>query len=237
MTMKMQSASITIPGIGKINEDASDFQKLGGRCIAVVADGVGGNYGGSVASALAVKSVFECFETNPKSKINEVFSYASQNVKKTGNADLISNQMATTLSVCVLDQDGIGYVGHVGDSRIYHLRGNGIIQRTKDQTEVAALVEAGILSREQAKSYPRRTVLRSALSAKGGYDLFEFSFSTVSGDRLLLVTDGVYRVLSKTQLRDISTSSQTLSDFASKLHYELAGKNDDDATAVLIEIE
>src|SRR3546814_5436694 len=55
-------------------------------------------------------------------------------------------------------------VGHVGDSRIYHLRGSGLVTRTKDQTEVQHLIDEGILTPERAKMYPRKNVLLSAIS-------------------------------------------------------------------------
>ena len=206
-------------------------------CVAIVADGVGGNYGGGVASALAVKEAIELITVSPSSSIEQIFAAVSRTIKERGNTDLISNQMATTLSLCLVDSQGTAYVGHVGDSRIYHLRGKGIVQRTKDQTEVAALVEAGILSREQAKSYPRRTVLRSALSAKGAYELFEITFPVASGDRLILLTDGIYRLVSKSQLRDFSLASTSIEDLSRKIRDEISNKNDDDATLVILGID
>ena len=237
MNTKFRSASFTIAGSGKINEDSADFQIIGDDCVAVVADGVGGNYGGGVASALAVKEVIELLTASPNSSIEQIFAAASRIIKEKGNTDLISNQMATTLSLCLVDSQQTAHVGHVGVSRIYHLRGKGIVQRTKDQTEVAALVEAGILSREQAKSYPRRTVLRSALSAKGTYELFETTFPVASGDRIILLTDGIYRLVTKSQLRDLSLSSTNIEELSRKIRADISNKNDDDATLVIIEID
>lgn len=235
--MNICSASFTVAGSGKINEDAFDFQTVNGGYITVIADGVGGNYGGSVASALAVNDAIEYIKTNPDFSVSQVFTKVSQSIKTRGSADLISNQMATTLSLCFVDTQGTARVGHVGDSRIYHLRGNGIVQRTQDQTEVAALVQAGILTREQAKSYPRRTVLRSALSAKGAYDLFETNFQVSSGDRLILLTDGIYRLITKLQLRDLSVASSNIENLISLIRDIILNNNDDDATVVALSID
>lgn len=237
MTTQILSTFFSIAGIGKANEDSWDFRILAdGTCIAIIADGVGGNYGGNIASALAVKTAVTALETNSDLLLDEVFSIVSKAIQDRGNEDLISNQMATTLTLCILHTNRTVSIGHVGDSRIYHLRGNGIIQKTKDQTEVAALVEAGILSREQAKKYPRRSVLRSALTTKGKFEIFKDKFSLETGDRVLLITDGVYRLITKTHLRNLSIQSKTVHNLSHAINQEISGKNNDDATAVLFEI-
>ena len=237
MTPLIRSTFFSIAGIGKINEDSLDCITLSdGTCIAAIADGVGGNYGGSIASALAVKTAMRTMEANPAAPMSQVFSVISNAIQNRGNEDLISAQMATTLSLCVVHTDGTVCVGHVGDSRIYHLRGSGILQKTKDQTEVAALVEAGILSREQAKKYPRRTVLRSALAAKGGFEIFEETFSVKTGDRVVLLTDGIYRLMTKTHLRNLSLHAINVEELSQAVHQEISGVNDDDATGIFLEI-
>jgi PPM family protein phosphatase len=237
VTIKIQSTFFSIAGIGKTNEDSWDCRTLAdGTCIAVIADGVGGNYGGSIASSLAVKVAIATLEMNSATPLDDVFSTISRTIQERGNEDLISSQMATTLSLCVFHINGTVSIGHVGDSRIYHLRGNGIIQKTKDQTEVAALVDAGILSREQAKTYPRRTVLRSALTAKGRFEFFKDEFLVNVGDRVILMTDGIYRLITKTHLRNLSLQSKTVDNLSYALNQEIANKNDDDATGVFLEI-
>lgn len=234
--MLIRSVFFSMAGVGKINEDSFACEFLDdGSCIAAVADGVGGNYGGSIASALATQTAVEAVGANPKTPLSQVVATTSSAIRSRGNEDLISGQMATTLSLCVIQNDGVARVAHVGDSRIYHLRGNGIVQRTKDQTEVAALVEAGILSREQAKTYPRRTVLRSALSAKGVYETFETEFTVLLGDRLVLLTDGAYRLVTKAHLRNLSLEAENIDDLLQTLKREIEGENDDDATIVIVD--
>lgn len=238
MTTQILSTSISIAGIGKTNEDSWDFKVLAdGTCIAIIADGVGGNYGGSIASALAVKTAMSALETNPNLSLDEIFLIVSKSIQDRGNKDLISNQIATTLTLCIFHTNRTASIGHVGDSRIYHLRGNGIIQKTKDQTEVAALVEAGILSREQAKTYPRRSVLRSALTTKGNFEIFKDKFPLNIGDRILLLTDGIYRLATKTHIRNLSINSKTIDDLSKALAQEIAKKNTDDATAIFLEVK
>lgn len=236
MKITVQFVSFSIAGIGKLNEDSWGCRALeDGSFVAVVADGVGGNYGGSIASALAVESALDSLSSNPALPLETALEIASEALKKRGATDLISGQMATTLSLCIVQKSGRVDVVHVGDSRIYHLRRQGILQKTKDQTEVAALVAAGILSNEQAKTYPRRTVLRSALSAKGNYETFRTEFQLEKNDRIVLLTDGAYRLVSKMTLRDLSIQCATIEELLAALTIEIKDANDDDATAIIIE--
>ena len=234
--MLIRSDFFSMAGVGKINEDACSCRALkDGTFIALVADGVGGNYGGGIASALAEKVALETLESDPLTPLTRVLALIAEAIKKRGAEDLISSQMATTLSLCVVHNDGLVRIAHVGDSRIYHLRRAGILQKTRDQTEVAALIAAGILSNEQAKTYPRRTVLQSALAAKGSYEVFQTEFNLEKDDRVVLLTDGVYRLISKARLRDISINSENVEQLALSLKEEIDGRNDDDATVVVFQ--
>ena len=67
------------------------------------------------------------------------------------------------------------------------------------------------------------------------YDLFQTNFQMDRGDRLILVTDGIYRTLNKTQIRDLSVESSSTEDLSSKMIARLTDSNEDDATAVIIE--
>lgn len=235
--MQLHSSFFSIAGIGKVNEDSWESCVLNnGTQVFIIADGVGGNYGGSIASALAVKVAKDTLEKNSNISMEELFLTISKSMQSRAEEDLITGQMATTLSLCVINPNGVVRLGHVGDSRIYHLRENGIVQRTKDQTEVAALVEAGILTREQAKTYPRRTVLSSALTTKGNYEIYGSTFTLLPGDRVVMVTDGTYRLITKTHLRNLSKIALTVEDLTQALVKEISNKNDDDATCLIIEV-
>lgn len=236
MPIDFSTSHFSIPGPSKVNEDAYDLAALSDRgLVAAIADGVGGNYGGSIASALAIQVSILELQKNPEVSFSDIFSSVAISIKEKAKEDLISSNMATTLTICKILPNGMVHIGHTGDTRVYHLRANGIVQRTKDQTEVAALIEAGILTRDQAQRYQRRSVLRSAMGAKVQYELFQVSFQIEQGDRVILVTDGVYRVLNKTQIRDLSIESNTTEDLSSKMIANLVGLNEDDATAVIIE--
>ena len=83
--MLIRSTFFSMAGIGKINEDAFSSQSLkDGTFIALVADGVGGNYGGSIASALAVKITLETLESDPLTPLIKVLALTSEAIKKRG---------------------------------------------------------------------------------------------------------------------------------------------------------
>jgi serine/threonine protein phosphatase PrpC len=144
--------------------------------------------------------------------------------------------MGTTLSLIRLNGSAVE-VGHVGDSRIYHLRADGIVDRTVDQTEVEQLIQQGILSKARARHYPRRHVLLSVLSPSKTYKLYRSSFDLTLGDRLILLTDGVSSKLLRKEIRDLSLHHPNAQSLALALENEINLRNpDDDYSAICIDI-
>jgi protein phosphatase len=202
-----------------------------------VADGVGGNFGGATASMLAVNSFMEVMRSESKVSFEDAFSRIVNLFVKAVQEDSSLSEMATTLSCIKIDGE-IAQFAHVGDSRIYHLRGNGILQITSDQTEAALLMDKGILSPSRARKYHRRSVLVSALSSTGDYTFTTGQFQLAVGDRVLLLTDGVYRLISKKALRDESVSCNSAFDYSLAIESALHQMDlIDDATMVTIQID
>lgn len=99
------------------------------------------------------------------------------------------------------------------------------------------MVRQGILNQRNAKTYRRRSVLYSALSAKSDFELTEGIFNVMVGDRILLLTDGAYRLIQKGAIRDISLQAKSVDKLLVIVQEELRliGKKDD-ATVVAIDI-
>lgn len=236
--MKYTTASFSLGKEDRPNEDTYGIEYLeAGACIAVVADGVGGNFGGAAASALAVKSLMATMLVNSEVFFEDAFDRIVNLFVEATQENLSLSNMATTLSCIKIDGD-LAQFAHVGDSRIYHLRGNGILQVTSDQTEAALLMDKGILSPSRARKYHRRTVLVSALSSTGDFTLTTGQFKLATGDRVLLLTDGVYRLISKKELRDESVKCISVSEFSKAIETSLRKSDlNDDATMVTIQID
>lgn len=224
----------TIPRLpSSDNADSVAIQHFehGSFCIAL-ADGVGKNKHSRDASKKAIEIATSM---SAGTDISEIFKIAREAMRQ-GSSESNSEVWSTTLTVCRV----INYkasVGHVGDSRLYHLRDNGIITRTHDQTELQALIDEGVLSKERAKRYPRRNILLSALSSESEYNLMTSIFDVKFGDRLLLISDGIYRQIQRKEIANISANSITTEKFMSELYNLLLSRGViDDSTAACAEI-
>lgn len=209
--------SFSFPGRNKPNQDAVLAKLYGKGYLALgIADGMGGKPGGNFASKIALQTIEVELDKNPEISIEDIFSH----VKKALVTESISfpafGEMATTLSICLIKGDEVS-VGHVGDCRIYQLRGNGIATRTNDQTEVQRLLDDGILPKHMAKDYPRRNILLSVMNATLEYTLQKNRFSIKPGDNIVLMSDGAYSLLSKSEIRDMYVQSDTTEAFKSSM--------------------
>ncbi|MDI4080829.1 PP2C family protein-serine/threonine phosphatase [Pseudomonas aeruginosa] len=207
--------SFSFPGRSKPNQDAVLVKEYGEGALALgIADGMGGKPGGNFASRIAIRTIEDELSRNPETSIEDIFSKVKTKLVTESRLNPEFGEMATTLSVCLIN-NGVATIGHVGDCRVYHLRGNGIATRTKDQTEVQRLLDDGILPRHMAKDYPRRNILLSVMNATLDYSLQTDSFNIKPRDRIILMSDGAYSLLSKAEIRDLSVNSESESSLAS----------------------
>ena len=208
-------------------EDTGIVFVFDGSTVGAVADGVGGNGHGDVASRCVVDEVRHALEERPQAEMAEIFRRAKARLtRESANY----KGMATTLTVVRLANNKID-IGHVGDCRAYLLRGNGLKTLTTDQNEAQYLFEQGVLDKKEASRYPRRNVLISAISADQDYDLYTYSVNAVSGDRILIVSDGTYSVLNKREIVEANLSSERPEVLVGKLYDLLKGRGvRDDAT-------
>lgn len=181
-----------------------------GCYVAAIADGMGGATGGSEAADIAI-DVASTIGDDP-ANLALVFPRIIDCLKEVAATNSEYEKMGTTLSVAVL-KDRTIHVAHVGDTRIYHLRNNGLNTLTVDQTEVAQLRSKGVLTANQARRYPRRNVLLSALTPAGNYEIFSNEARLEVGDRLLFTTDGLHQRVKRGGILNASIAHATVSDF------------------------
>lgn len=232
--MPFDIASFTLAH-GDPNEDALLYRFNEEVCLLGIADGVGSADGSHEASRLAVSKCLETLSQLGAPGIGQAFESARLALISRAK-ELEYKSMSTTLTVCVATSN-VAYFGHVGDARLYHLRGNGLATRTADQTEVEHLIAEGVISRERAKRYPRKNILLSALSTTSQFDLQSGHFQVEVGDRIVLLTDGVHRLLSKRSVLEQSHASDTVDIFAKRLQQCVEQKGlIDDATCICVEV-
>lgn len=162
--------------IGKARELNQDYyyisQDIDEPRIYILADGMGGYKGGEIASRLATESAAKYIKNNFRdivkekdeilSLIKNAVEYANMVVYEKSKEDKELEGMGTTLEICLI-YNNKAYIGHVGDSRIYRIR-NGVIRKlTKDHSYVQQLVEDKKITREEAKTHPKKNMLTKAL--------------------------------------------------------------------------
>ncbi|MBI5053230.1 MAG: protein phosphatase 2C domain-containing protein [Chloroflexi bacterium] len=161
---------------GKNNEDRFTVLtykgatgERGGITIGVIADGIGGNLAGEVASEIAIDSVTTTFDQAASKPYLDLFARAFAKTAQTiqryiqNNAD--AEKMGTTCVAALIANRRL-YTAYIGDSRMYLIRDGKMKQITVDHTWVQEAIEHGILTRAEARTHPNRHVVRRHLGAK-----------------------------------------------------------------------
>jgi len=134
--------------------------------LAIVADGMGGYEGGQEASRLAVDTMVEKYRdfdgNDPQQALIEGLQAAHEEIRDYGMHHPELQGMGTTCTAAAIVADALHYV-HVGDTRLYLIRDGEITQVTRDHSYVGRLVEAGMLTREEAERHPQRNILTAAV--------------------------------------------------------------------------
>ncbi len=167
----------------------------------MLADGVGGNRSGEIASQSALDALEKFVRHNPPEWLgsrDEVFryfraavNYVNQFIIKLSEAKPQYAGMATTLTFAYIRKDEM-YVANVGDSRVYLAHGDMIQQITDDHTYVNDLVKMGAITRDEAHLHARKNVITRAIGANANNEPDCFSVPVEKGDKVLLCSDGLY---------------------------------------------
>jgi serine/threonine protein phosphatase PrpC len=185
-------------------EDEQERRSRG--AIALLADGVGGQGYGEVASHLAVDTALRTFrEANPAKTDNQIlwrlFNAANVAVYDAGMSRGGSDRMATTLTVSLFRRNEIA-IGHVGDSRTYLVRQGQTRQLTADHTYVASQLKLNLISREEAVASELRGVLTRSIGQHPTIQV-DCSRSVLRGrDILIQCTDGLHGTVTEQELCD-----------------------------------
>lgn len=191
----------------------------------VLCDGMGGHAAGEVASEIAVNTVRDVISRNRgviqdfaenespqgRAKISalivEAVETACAKVFEAAHADAEKAGMGTTLEmVLVINQ--IGFMGHVGDSRLYLRRDGEVHQLSEDHSFVREMVRAGQLTEEQAKHSPVGNVITRAVGISQTVKVDTLAFDILPDDILLLCSDGLSDYLEDEALVELPTNNE-----------------------------
>jgi serine/threonine protein phosphatase PrpC len=178
----------------------------GSYALLLVADGMGGQVAGKEASETAVDVVKARFADQSKAEMSveakefilASFHEANRAVFERGKQKAV--EMGTTLTAAFIDGDK-AYLGHVGDSRAYHLRGREIRQVTDDHTLAEDMVKQGKATREEVSTSPMRSMLTRSIGTKEEVAIDPpLGIELEEGDVIVLCTDGLTNLVEEPEI-------------------------------------
>lgn len=198
--MKRLFTGLTDPGLVRTANQDAYFIDPNGRFF-IVADGMGGHAGGQEASRIATE-VIQTYLNDFWASDDSSSKLLQEGILKANHAilqDQVSHpergDMGTTIVVVMFREDQ-SWCAHIGDSRLYRLRGAKLDQITEDHTWVARAMKSGDLTAAQARVHPWRHILSKCLGREDLKHVDVKTFDYQANDRLLLCSDGLTEELS-----------------------------------------
>lgn len=226
-------AGHTDPGrVRRQNEDAFVCEPP----LFAVADGMGGAQAGEVASRLAAGAFLDFHEADAmeaEARLRSIIQEANRRIFSRASSDPGASGMGTTVTAALVTGSRV-VVGHVGDSRLYLLRGGELEQLTEDHSLVADLVRHGFLTPEQADSHPQRSIITRALGTDTAVDIDTFTLDAQPEDVYLLCSDGLTTMVSPEAVCRILVESPRLADAARALVEEANRQGGEDNITVVL---
>ncbi len=236
--MLFDCVSRSHPGLRrKVNEDSLLVRNE--RGLWVVADGMGGHEAGDVASATVVEALDEI---GPHSSLDDYVAEAI-NALNTVNRQLIElarsgdhpRTIGSTVAGLTISNGRFGCFW-AGDSRVYRLREGEIAQLTRDHSLVQSLVDAGMLDPAEAENHPDANVVTRAVGATTELAVETTSGDVRTGDRFLLASDGLTRVVNDEAIYSEIMSSSLESAADALVETVLARGAPDNVSFVIVKV-
>lgn len=224
---------------GMIREGNEDSGYAGPRLLAI-ADGMGGQAAGEVASSEVISTIVTLDDDIPGSDIltslGTAVQRANDQLLQMVQEDPQLEGMGTTLTALLWTGQRLGLV-HVGDSRAYLLRDGVLTQITQDHTWVQRLVDEGRITEEEATTHPQRSLLMRALGSGERVEP-DLSIREVRvGDRYLICSDGLSGVVSHQTLEDTLAGYQAPHETVQELiQLALRGGGPDNITCIVADV-
>jgi PPM family protein phosphatase len=217
----VQIACGGVTDMGRVRSNNEDcFRIVTPLNLFVLADGMGGEAHGEIASAMAVETVVKhCLdaEANPAARVlgkvepgwsattkrlSTALHLANRNICKSAKEHPEQRGMGATLTAAWIDGSKVS-IAHVGDSRAYLLRGGSLLQLTRDHSLVAEQVRQGMLTAVEAEESEMQSVLLRALGAQPEIEVDAEEHALFPQDVLLLCSDGLTRVVTEPEIAGV----------------------------------
>ena len=239
MFLIWRSACVTDVGkVRTINEDAClDLPELG---LWLVADGMGGHMAGDVASHLIVDSCQQISEPSDLDSFIADIQYrlfdVNRNLREMSSQQFNNATIGSTVAALLAFDKQCACVW-VGDSRIYRLRNNQLVQLTRDHSMVEEYIEEGFSNREQVINSNMANVLTRAIGAQQELEIDVKIEEMQDGDCFLLCSDGLYKELTEQEIREIMNVNSDCASISNTLLNQALNRDaKDNITVAVVEI-
>ena len=192
------------------NQDRCLVLERSNRVLLVVADGMGGHARGELAAQITIDSLSRSFLSHrgrisePHDFLEHALNHAHLEVVDAGRSQTPPVDPRTTCVVCLV-QGEQAWWAHVGDSRLYLLRGGEILTRTRDHTPVEELLQSGAIAEEDIRKHPLRNSVSRCLGGKPMLPKISFDEAHLKPDDILLLcSDGLWSALPESRLAGFS---------------------------------
>ena len=237
--------------VGKVRKNNEDYCmgeiiQTEDDCIGIfaLADGMGGHKKGEVASKIAVDSIIDFLKENILKScgikmdylddvIKQGYNYANQKIFDKVSEDSSCEGMGTTLVVAVIYKDDM-IMANVGDSRGYLLHNDEFRRITRDHSVVEELVNANLITEEEARVHPRRNQITRAIGAEEIIIVDIFREKVEKGDMILLATDGLTGCVGDEDIKNIIKQDKDIKEICEDLINQANDNSGKDNISVIL---
>jgi len=209
--------------------------------VFVIADGLGAYGGGDVASRMAVDTLLQHAsklggnDVQASKLLRAAFDAANLGIFNAALSGEGTTKMQTTMSALVLGP-GEAHLGHVGDGRVYRLRGASVDLLTSDHTQVMEMLRMRMITPEQAAEHPARHALTRSLGAELITRTDVRKETLLRGDSFVLCTDGLWGKIDLSEIRAALNSDDLDAACDSLVELSVERGGEDNASVVMVRV-
>ena len=231
--------------VRKINEDCGGiFKNKNGLYLGIIADGIGGNRGGDVASAMVTNHLGYLFEESSFTEIEDAYDWLQASLQlendlliEKGQRYIDLKEMGTTF-VCILISECSCIIANIGDSRGYRFRNGKLLQITQDHSLVNELVKSGAITKEEAKNHPQKNVIIKTLGINKDAQMDRHTLRIQRDDIFLLCSDGLSKLISDDEIiKILNNKKSSLDEKCNKLIEKAKNNGGTDNITVILASE
>ncbi|HEX4825299.1 MAG TPA: Stp1/IreP family PP2C-type Ser/Thr phosphatase [Candidatus Polarisedimenticolaceae bacterium] len=236
----MKPRSFGLTDVGRRRESNEDDLLLEPDLgLYAVADGMGGHAAGEIASHLAIETLLQARQREDADDaatwIRDAFAEANRRICDSILLHEERRGMGTTVAALVHDGEG-AVVGHVGDSRVYLLRGGDLIRMTSDHSWVNEQVKLGLMTDDAAQRHPMRNIVTRALGSREDVLVDTAATRLEPGDVFLLCSDGLNTMLTDDEIKGLVARNREEPESACRalVHAANVSGGEDNVTVVVV---